>query len=159
MNHCTEINISGCDHHSPFKSKLVVYDLALTTLITLCMKNCKKSVYGFPDEIQELILFHVGSFGQEYVERKDRVGEKRRVNFRDKEFKENIIFVSSQENFCSFAQLTQEIYSVQTSESSVSELPSIKDFVHREAKHKNHSLSTQKYSKKIPQKKFKKRHW
>ena len=75
-------------HFSPSTHQVVtVHNKTATVLFKLCMKNCKKSVYGFPDEIQELVLFHVGSLETGLIERKDRIGEKRRINFTDDKFR------------------------------------------------------------------------
>ena len=57
-------------HFSLSTQKVVtVHRKASTTLFTLCMKNCTKSVYGFLEEIREEILFHVGSFDSRYIKR------------------------------------------------------------------------------------------
>jgi hypothetical protein len=68
------------------KKVLTVHNKNTTTLFKLCMQKCQKSVYGFPEEIQEMVLTHVGSLESRFIERKDRVGEKRRRNFMDDEF-------------------------------------------------------------------------
>jgi hypothetical protein len=75
------------------KKVITVHNKVETTLSRLCMKHCKKSVYGFPEEIQEMVLSHVGSLGSGWIERKDRVGEKRRVNFMDDEFSGSLFSV------------------------------------------------------------------
>ncbi len=57
------------------------------------MQKCGKSLYGFPKEIQDIVLFYVGSLDSGFVERKDRVGEKRRINFMDKEFSRDLFSI------------------------------------------------------------------
>ncbi len=80
----------GGKFYSKITQKVVtVHNRASTVLFRLCMKNCKKSVYGFPDEVQDMVLSQVGSLDPDFIERKDsdRIGEKRRRNFMDKGFR------------------------------------------------------------------------
>ncbi len=84
-------------YFSPSAHQVVtVHNKSATALFRLCMKNCQKSVYGFPDEVQEEVLFSVGSLERSYVERKDRVGEKRHVNFMDDGFRGQIFSIIDQ---------------------------------------------------------------
>ncbi len=78
-----------------FKKVITVHNKTETTISTLCMKHCKKSVYGFPEEIQEMVLTHVGSLDPGFKDRKDRVGEKRRINFIDDEFSGDLFSIAT----------------------------------------------------------------
>ena len=81
------LEIEGKNFSPSTHQVVTVHNKTATVLFRLCMKKCQKSVYGFPDEIQELVLFHVGSLETGMIERKDRIGEKRHVNFMDEEFR------------------------------------------------------------------------
>ncbi len=76
------------------KKVITIHNQTTTTLFRLCMQNCKKSVYGFPEEIQDMVLSHVGSLDPGFKNRKDRIGEKRRINFMDDEFDGEIFSIT-----------------------------------------------------------------
>jgi len=74
---------------------ITIHNKKETTLSILCMKNCTKSVYGFPEEIQEMILLNVGSFETGMIKRKDRVGGRRRINFMDDVFSGDLYSIAT----------------------------------------------------------------
>jgi hypothetical protein len=79
---------------SPSTGKVVtVHTKRWTNLVRCCMINSKLGCYPLPAEMQDEILFLIGSLNSKTVYNK-LTGEFRRVNFKDKEFDGELFSVS-----------------------------------------------------------------
>ena len=78
---------------SPSTGKVVtVHTKRWTVLVQNCLKHCTKAVYGFPQDVQDEIMFHVGSAGSGFIEDDQQLF--RRVNFEDEDFDGDLFSVS-----------------------------------------------------------------
>jgi hypothetical protein len=50
------------------------------------MQNCRKGIYGFPEDVQDTVMFLAGFFDSGWMEKRDGSGKRRRINFMDDEF-------------------------------------------------------------------------